>query len=83
MKLIYSLGLVVALIPFLGIPDSWKTTLFFVIGITIFTKAYLIHRISSKAKENGNNSSFKQNFLLVENNLNNQDFNEIRSENTD
>lgn len=69
MKLIYSLGLVVALIPFLGVPDAWKTTLFFVIGITIFTKAYLIHRNNNKLKED-NSSSFKQNENIIEENLN-------------
>ena len=60
MKLLYSLGIVVAIIPFLGVPSSWKTVVFFVIGITIFMKAYSIYRHDSVKKINSN-SSFKQN----------------------
>lgn len=44
MKTISILGILVALIPFLGIPSSWKTVLFVVFGIVIFAKAYSIMR---------------------------------------
>lgn len=68
MKLIYSLGIVVAITPFLGVPNTWKTVLLFGIGIVIFIKAYTIHRSGryNKEKRDDNNSSFKQNDHLME-----------------
>lgn len=62
MKSIAILGLVVAIIPFLGIPGSWKTVLFFVIGLTIFTKAFLILKKNKIFYiESSSETSFKQN----------------------
>jgi len=58
MKLISYLGLATAFISFLGIPSIWKTFLFFVIGIVIFVKSYLIYKAGEKPEEK---TSFKQN----------------------
>ncbi|MBU4480327.1 hypothetical protein KKG48_02710 [Patescibacteria group bacterium] len=52
MKLISYLGIVVAVIPFLGIPNSWKTVFFVVVGLTIFSQAYLLKLRSRKKDSN-------------------------------
>lgn len=39
-KAILTLSLVVILLPFLGLPDSWKTVLFVILGLAIAAMAY-------------------------------------------
>lgn len=57
MKMISTLGAVVALVPFLGIPTPAKTVILFVIGSVIFVRSFLIQR----AKKENVSEVFKQN----------------------
>ena len=63
MKTVYILGLVIAIIPFLGIPYAWKTFLFVLLGLIIFIKAYSFSKKEeeTKEKENHGKITFKQN----------------------
>ncbi|MFH1401998.1 MAG: hypothetical protein ABIG87_00010 [Patescibacteria group bacterium] len=69
MKTIASLGVSVAIIPFLGIPVAWKTVIFVIIGITILSKA-LIYK--NKNKSASDSREEPKNNVYVENG----DFNE-------
>ena len=56
MKTIYISGIVVAIIPFLGIPSSWKSVLLVALGTIIFVKGYSYYK-----KDKGSELSFEQN----------------------
>ena len=43
-KLIITFGVIVAIVPFLGFPSSWKTFLFAVLGSAIAFTAYYVLR---------------------------------------
>jgi len=60
MKIIYLSGIFVALVPFLGIPYSWKTLLLVILGLIIFIKGYLRDRKSRKEVKQLE-ASFEQN----------------------
>ena len=60
MKIIYIFGLLVALTPFLGIPTSWKTFIFVVLGLTIFAKGFYLYRKEDK-KTKKEESTYEQN----------------------
>lgn len=40
---LYILGIVTILIPYLGIPSSWKTVCTIIIGLSILLIAYRLH----------------------------------------
>lgn len=61
-KSIISLGLLVALTPFIGIPGSWKTILLLVVGSVIavlgyFAPSKIRKSIRSKIKQSNKNTS--------------------------
>mgnify|MGYP001560265761 FL=1 len=52
-KTILWLGILVALLPFLGLPSSWKTAIFFVSGILIAWNSFQLnkHRQAKRIKQ--------------------------------
>ena len=62
MRIIKILGIVVVIIPFLGVPSSWKAIAFVVLGVVIVAKAFSIEKINQKGKriEAVVGSTFKQ-----------------------
>ena len=65
MKFISKLSILVVIIPFLGIPDLWKTWLLVIIGILILLKSLYLQRFFGSQKII--DSSFKQNGHDIEN----------------
>lgn len=47
------LGLLVAILPFLGFPNSWRTPLFALLGLLISVLAFLIRNEAQGKKEGG------------------------------
>ncbi len=61
MKSISYLGLAVAIVPFLGVPNSWKTIFFVIVGLTIFLKIYLANVRGNNKDKGDSDVTFKQN----------------------
>jgi len=62
-KTIIALGMIVALLPFLGFPSSWKNIMFAVLGLTIATLTFRILAAaqSSESGQEKERESYKQN----------------------
>lgn len=64
MKTIALLGLVVAILPFLGIPVFWKTIIFVILGLVIFGRSFSYRgEINSKS----DNREKSQGRVFIEN----------------
>lgn len=48
-KTLFIIGLWVMILPFLGFPNSWRKTLFFITGLAIMYLAYLFY-LETKAR---------------------------------
>lgn len=51
-KLIFILGIWIALLSFLGFPENWKRAFFVLTGFLLAFLGYLIHKEQKKQKEN-------------------------------
>lgn len=61
-KTIIALGIVVALVPFLGFPSSWKSIIFAAVGLAIAALAFrmLAHPRIPISPENEEHTTFQQ-----------------------
>jgi len=55
-KTIIALGIVVALLPFLGFPSSWKTVILAFLGLTIATLSFRLLSFSSRENASASTS---------------------------
>ena len=61
-KTIISLGIVVALVPFLGFPSSWKNIVFLLLGLGIALTAFRLYLVARSVEEleESEHASFQQ-----------------------
>ncbi|QSH39050.1 hypothetical protein JXR01_01920 [Candidatus Kaiserbacteria bacterium] len=62
-KTIVTLGIIVALLPFLGFPSSWKNIMFLILGAGIAALAFRMYtetRTKTRAADGEEFSSYKQ-----------------------
>jgi len=61
-KTIIALGMIVALVPFLGFPSSWKNIMFAVLGLTIATLSFRIFSVvrDSESGQKQERESYQQ-----------------------
>ena len=52
-KILFGLGIITVLIPFLGVPRTWKDVLIIIAGIVIAVLSYLVHREQTKMHQHG------------------------------
>lgn len=68
---VLTLGVLVVVIPFLGVPDSWKTVAFILIGFGIITAALLLRKdiasgeICTHLQEEKKTDSYSQNGMII------------------
>ncbi len=58
------LSALIIITPFLGVPDSWKTTLIVILGLIIFFKSFYSYRMNKTEKVGDKNTAFTQNNYL-------------------
>ncbi|MFZ1019890.1 MAG: hypothetical protein WAN61_02785 [Minisyncoccia bacterium] len=60
-KILLSLGIWVAILPYLGFPDSWKNILFTLTGLGLIFLSYLLYQDYTTKIANKVFDSFKEN----------------------
>ena len=66
MKSIFIVGLIIAIVPFLGFPGSWETALFVILGLYVFGRAFYFYKYGMAEKKlEDKDSSYKQNDNLA------------------
>ena len=63
------LGIVVALVPFLGFPGSWKTVIFVLVGLAIAVLAFIIRLRRMTQMRNALSTKGRQTDSYVENDI--------------
>lgn len=66
MKTIAILSALIIITPFLGVPNSWKTTLIVVLGLVIFFKSFYSYRMNKMEKTDDKDTAFTQNNYLAD-----------------
>lgn len=59
--LIMFLGTMVAVLPFLGLPNSWDTVLFFILGVSIIALGFIVRRRVGHRTGQGSRPTFVEN----------------------
>jgi CBS domain containing-hemolysin-like protein len=66
-SLIMLCGALVAILPFLGFPNSWDTVIFVVLGVMIITLGIVVRRRAPRAFKNDRDALFVENTPKQEN----------------
>jgi len=68
-KILFILGIFIAVLPYLGFPYSWKEAIFTLSGLGLVYLSYMIHRESKKTenKEKAVFDNFQENHNFSEN----------------
>ncbi len=59
--LIMLAGAIVAVLPFLGFPNSWDTVLLFLLGVSIVGLGIVVHRRLGRPPKSGERQTFVEN----------------------